>query len=349
MTELFLPSPSQGVWHIGPIPIRAYALCVLGGIVIAWFLVRRRWRALGGDVERLENLLLVTVVCGILGARLYYVLIEWDRFFGPGQTWYHIFYLWQGGLGIWGGVAVGALAAFLMARRQGLSFAVLADCFAPALPLAQAVGRFGNYFNQELYGRPTDLPWGLEIDPAHRVSGYTGVATFHPTFLYESLWDVALAVVLLLVVERRLHWGRGKLLASYVVGYALGRFVVESFRIDPVKVIGPLRINAWVTLALGLAGLAALLWLLRHRPGPNPPDAASTGPRTGKRAFSETVTTDQSEAGRADSAGGADQVAPEADQVASEMDQVVSEIDQVVSEADRAVSEDGAGQVPADG
>jgi len=278
---LFIPSPPQNVWHLGPVPIRAYALCVLAGIVVAWLVARRRWRRLGGDVEKLENLLLVTVVCGVVGARLYYVLIEWGRFFGPGGVWYHIFFVWQGGLGIWGGLSVGALTVGLMARHYRFRLAVLLDCIAPGLPLAQALGRFGNYFNQELYGRPTTLPWGLEIDPAHRVAGYVGQATFHPTFLYESAWNVVLAAVLLLVVERRLAWGRGKLFATYVVGYALGRFTVESFRIDPVKVFGPLRINAWVTLVLGLCGLGLLLWLVKRRPGPNRPgDAAALEPRS---------------------------------------------------------------------
>ncbi|MDR0990888.1 MAG: prolipoprotein diacylglyceryl transferase, partial [Propionibacteriaceae bacterium] len=201
MIPLFIPSPAQAVWHLGPVPIRAYALCVLAGIILAWFIVRYRWRRLGGNVEKLENLLLVTAVSGIVGARLYYILIEWPRYFGPDGVWYQAFFIWQGGLGIWGGVVGGGLAAFLMARHYRFNFPALADCFAVALPLAQAIGRFGNYFNQELYGRPTDLPWGLLIDPAHRVAGYYNDATFHPTFLYEALWNIALAAFLLFVVE----------------------------------------------------------------------------------------------------------------------------------------------------
>ncbi|MDR1450475.1 MAG: prolipoprotein diacylglyceryl transferase [Propionibacteriaceae bacterium] len=275
MDPLFLPSPSQGVWHLGPVPIRAYALCVLAGVVAAWFATRTRWRARGGDTEKLENLLLVTIIAGICGARLYFVLIEWPRFFGPDGTWFHVFYIWEGGLGIWGGVSVGALAAFLMARFYRFRFSVLADCIAPALPLAQAVGRLGNWWNQELYGRPTTLPWGIEIDPAHRVAGYGAYETFHPTFLYEMVWDLATAAFLLFVGERRLKLGRGKLFAAYVVCYAAGRFVVESFRIDPVHVYGSLRVNAWVTLVFGLAGLAALIWFVVKRPGGNGPAAAA--------------------------------------------------------------------------
>ncbi|MDR1512628.1 MAG: prolipoprotein diacylglyceryl transferase [Propionibacteriaceae bacterium] len=284
LPPLFIPSPSQGVWHIGLVPIRAYALCVLAGILVAWLITKRRWVRLGGDGEKMETLLLVTVVCGILGARLYYVLIEWGRFFGPQGTWYHAFFVWQGGLGIWGGLAVGTLTALLMARLYGFNASVLLDCFAPALPLAQALGRFGNYFNQELYGAPTTLPWGLEIDPVHRVAGYGQYATFHPTFLYEALWDLALAAFLLFFVERKLKWGRGKLMATYVVGYAVGRFLVESLRIDPVKVIGPFRVNAWVTLVLGLIALVGLIVLLKTRPGANEPGSAGDLPVAARAA-----------------------------------------------------------------
>jgi prolipoprotein diacylglyceryl transferase len=268
---LSIPSPSQSVWHLGPLPLRAYAFCVLGGIILAWFVSRRRWTKLGGDADQFENLLLVTIICGILGARLYYIVIEWRQFFGPGATWYHIFYVWQGGLGIMGGLVVGAVVAWVMSRRYGFRLPVVLDCIAPAIPFAQAIGRFGNYFNQELYGRPTDLPWGLEIDLAHRVAGYEGYATFHPTFLYEALWNVALGLVLWLVVEKRLHWGKGKLFATYLVGYAVGRLLVESCRIDPVDSIGPLRVNSWSAIGLGVAGLVWLVYLLLRRPGPNLP------------------------------------------------------------------------------
>jgi prolipoprotein diacylglyceryl transferase len=276
VTPLFIPSPEQGVWHLGPVPIRAYALCVIAGMALAWFTTRARWRARGGDVEHLEVVMFAAIAAGLVGARLYYVLIEWPRFFGPGGVWYHVFYVWQGGLGIWGGITVGVLTAFVAARRLKLDFAVLADCAAPALPLAQAVGRFGNWWNQELYGRPTTLPWALEIDPRHRVAGYQAYATFHPTFLYEVLWNLAVAAVLVFVGERRFKLGRGKLFAAYIVCYAAGRLTVESFRIDPVSVYGGWRINSWVTLGLGLAGLAALLWLWRRRPGSNGPDAAAS-------------------------------------------------------------------------
>jgi prolipoprotein diacylglyceryl transferase len=276
VTPLFIPSPAVSVWHLGPIPIRAYALCILAGIALAWYLIRRRWARLAGDTEKLENVLLGTVVCGIIGARLYYVLVEYpELFFGRRGTWYHMFYVWQGGLGIWGGLAVGALAAYLLCRHYNFRFSVLADCLAPAVPLAQALGRVGNYFNQELYGLPTDLPWGLEIDAAHRVAGYASFATFHPTFLYEALFNIALAAFLVVVVERRWQWGRGKLFATWIVGYAIGRFCLEFVRIDPAKEFLGLRIHAWASLVLGLAALIVLLRLRVTRPGPNYPDAAA--------------------------------------------------------------------------
>jgi prolipoprotein diacylglyceryl transferase len=208
---------------------------------------------------------LITVISGIIGARIYFVAIEWRRFFGPGGTWYHIFYLWQGGLGIWGGVTCGALAVFLVARHYKFNFLVLADCIAPGLALAQGVGRLGNYWNQELYGRPTDLPWGLEIAPANRVPGFETFATFHPTFLYEMVWNLALGASLLLVSRRR-RLGPGRLFTSYVLFYAIGRSLVESFRIDPVEVIHGWRINSLVTLVGGVVGLLWLIWLVKWGP-----------------------------------------------------------------------------------
>jgi prolipoprotein diacylglyceryl transferase len=272
-----IPSPPQGVWQLGPLPIRAYAICVLAGIMVACWGVWRRWRALGGDTQQLENLLLVTVVAGLIGARLYFIVIEWPRYFGPDGVWYHAFFVWQGGLGIMGGVGLGALAAGLMCRRYRFDFLVLADCVALMLPIAQGIGRLGNWWNQELYGRPTDLPWGLAIDPAHRVPGYQEYATFHPTFLYEMIWDFALAG-LLWALSRSRRWGRGKLFATYLIGYALGRSVVESFRIDPVEVVAGLRVNSWAALAVGLIGLVWLIWLIRRRPGGDGPGSAATRP-----------------------------------------------------------------------
>ncbi|MDR2896313.1 MAG: prolipoprotein diacylglyceryl transferase [Propionibacteriaceae bacterium] len=267
---LFLPSPAHGVFYLGPLPIRAYALSIICGIIVAIFLARRRWRSWGGNVDQLENLLIISVLVGIVGARVYWVVIEWHRYFGAGHSepWYHIFYIWEGGLGIWGGIAFGFITGGLLCRRYHINFWRLADCVAPAFLLAQAIGRMGNWWNQELYGYPSTLPWALEIDQAHRLPGYAQFATYHPTFLYEMIWDL-MGVGLLLFVERRCKFGRGKLFALYIVTYATGRFLVELLRIDPVSVYGGLRVNSWATLLGMLVGLCLLIWRIRFRPGAN--------------------------------------------------------------------------------
>jgi len=264
----FLPSPGQGVWYLGPIPLRGYALSILTGIVVAFFIGRRRWKKWGEDPAQLENIALVAIVAGIIGARIYWVIIEWQRYFGEGGTWYHVFYIWEGGLGIWGAITVGFLTGWLMCRHYKVPFLRLADAVAPAFLIAQGIGRLGNWWNQELYGVPSTLPWALEIDPAHRVPGYELYSTFHPTFLYEMLWNFAGAAIILLV-ERRFRLGRGKVFALYIFTYATGRFLVELLRIDPVEVILGLRVNSWATLVGGLFGLGLFIWLVKFRPGPN--------------------------------------------------------------------------------
>ena len=287
---LFLPSPSQGTWFLGPVPIRGYSISILIGIVVAVWLARRRWKALGENTNQFENIGLVSIIIGIIGARLYWVAIEWGQFFGPTGTWYHIFYVWRGGLGIWGAIVCGFASAWLMCRHYKIPFLRLADCVAPAFLLAQGIGRLGNWWNQELYGQPTTLPWGLEIDLAHRVAGYEQYATFHPTFLYEMLWNFA-GVALLLVLERRFRLGRGKLFALYISFYAIGRFLIEFLRIDPVNVVAGLRVNSWPTAVGGVFGLVLLVWLIRRRPGPNEkiePDPDQTSPESPADSDSET-------------------------------------------------------------
>ncbi|MBI4901566.1 MAG: prolipoprotein diacylglyceryl transferase [Actinobacteria bacterium] len=269
MTPLFIPSPPVGVWYVGPVPIRAYALSIITGIILAWWLSGRRWRARGGTQETLDGILVWTVLAGIIGARIYHVATDPELYFGPGRTWYRMFYIWEGGLGIWGAVAGGALVAWWRCRRAHVSFAALADVIAPGLLIAQAVGRIGNYFNQELYGRPTTLPWGLEIDMAHRMSGYEQYATYHPTFLYELVWCLAGAGILLLV-ERWFHLGRGKLFAAYIIWYTAGRFWVEGLRIDTANTFGGLRLNSYTSLVVFVAGVVLLVVLLVTRPGPSP-------------------------------------------------------------------------------
>ncbi|MDR2974629.1 MAG: prolipoprotein diacylglyceryl transferase [Propionibacteriaceae bacterium] len=267
---LFLPSPAHGVYYLGPVPIRGYALSILLGIIVAVVIARHRWKKWGEEVDKLENLLLISIIMGIIGARVYWVVIEWHRYFGANHTepWYHMFYVWEGGLGIWGGILFGFGTGWLLCRRYDIPFLRLADCVAPAFIIAQGFGRLGNWWNQELYGYPTTLPWALEIDPAHRVAGYEQYATFHPTFLYEMLWDFA-GFGLLLLLEKKLKLGRGKLFASYIIIYATGRFLVELLRIDPVDSYFGLRVNSWATLLGLLFGVGLLIWLSLNRPGPN--------------------------------------------------------------------------------
>lgn len=258
-----LPSPSQGVWHLGPIPIRAYALCIIAGIAVAIWLTRRRWAARGGDPDDVVDVALWAIPFGVVGGRLYHVLTDPELYFAPGRDPMRAFYVWEGGLGIWGAVALGALGAWIGCRRRGIDFLEFGDALAPGLVLAQAIGRWGNYFNQELYGGPTTLPWALRIDPAHRPADSPDVALYHPTFLYESLWNVAVAV-LLLWVDRRFTVPRGKLFALYVAAYTLGRGAIEGLRIDHANHFLGLRLNEWTSAIVFLAAVGVLLWRRRR-------------------------------------------------------------------------------------
>lgn len=263
---LFIPSPGTSVWYAGPFPLRAYALCIIAGIVVATVIARQRWHARGGSTETLEAVLVVAIPCGIVGARIYHVVTDYQLYFGPGRHPLDALKIWNGGLGIWGAVAGGAAGAYVVARRRGVTFPALLDAVAPALVIAQAIGRLGNWFNQELFGRPTSLPWGLEIWPAYRPAGYAEFATFHPTFLYELLWNLAVAGVLI-VLDRRFRLGHGKVFALYVALYSAGRFWIEALRIDTVNTIGGFRLNNYTALIAFVVALAALVWLVRNRPG----------------------------------------------------------------------------------
>jgi prolipoprotein diacylglyceryl transferase len=271
MTLLSIPSPSNGVWHLGPVPVRGYALCIVLGIVVAVWLSERRWVARGGKAGEIQDVALWAVPFGIVGARLYHVATDHDLYFGSGRSAWNILYVWHGGLGIWGGIAGGALGAYIAARRRGILMRPLMDVVAPTLLVAQAIGRWGNWFNEELYGRPTDLPWGLEIDQAHRVPGYESFATFHPTFLYECVWNLA-GFAVIIWLERRFRIGYGRVMALYVMIYTAGRFWIEQLRIDTVElhdVLG-MRFNVWTSVVLFLAALAYFVWSLRRHPGREP-------------------------------------------------------------------------------
>lgn len=264
---LFIPSPPISYFQIGPLTVHIYALCLITGIIVAWTMGVRRWRARGGRTESFETVLLWAIPIGIVGARFYHVMTHLGDYFGPGINPWTAFAIWQGGIAIYGAVGFGALAAWVAARRQKIAFAALADSLAPAIAVGQAIGRFGNWFNQELYGWPTTLPWGLEIDPAHRVPGYEQYATFHPTFAYEAIWDLSTAGVLLWA-DRRFQLGRGKVFALYIALYGFGRTFTESMRLDySYDIFGPLRFNAAMAMLICLVGIVLLLWLLRHRPG----------------------------------------------------------------------------------
>ena len=263
---LSIPSPSTSIWYIGAFPLRAYALCIIAGIIVAMIIATRRWRARGGTADSMELMVVVGVPFGIVGARLYHVITDYQLYFGPGRQPLDALKIWQGGLGVWGAIAFGILGGYLVARRRKIAFPAVLDAIAPAILVAQAIGRLGNWFNQELFGRPTTLPWGVEIASDYRPAGYAQFATFHPTFLYEILWNLA-AAVLLVWLDRRFRLGHGKVFALYVMLYCAGRFWIEALRIDTVNEIGGFRLNNYTALIGFVVALVWLIWLIRNRPG----------------------------------------------------------------------------------
>jgi prolipoprotein diacylglyceryl transferase len=263
---LSIPSPTTSVWYIGAVPIRAYALCIIAGIIVAMIIATRRWQARGGTADSMELMVIVGVPFGIVGARLYHVITDYQLYFGPGRHPVNALKIWEGGLGIWGAIAFGLLGGYLVARRRRIAFPAVLDAIAPAFLVAQAIGRLGNYFNQELFGRPSTVPWALEIAPQYRPEGYGQFATFHPTFLYEMLWCLA-AAALLVWLDRRFRLGHGKVFALYVMLYTGGRFWIEALRIDTVNEIGGFRLNNYTALIGFIVALVWLIWLIRNRPG----------------------------------------------------------------------------------
>jgi prolipoprotein diacylglyceryl transferase len=254
-----IPSPSDGVVDIG-IPLHIYGVLLAIGVIVASMIAERRWKRWGHDPHDFQNIVVIVVICGVIGARLYHVATDYEKFEGD---WLRVLEIWRGGLSIWGVVIGGMLGVIVMCRIKRYDTFGLMDAIVPGLLVAQAVGRFGNWFNQELFGEPTTLPWGLEIDPANRPPGFERSETFHPTFLYESLYCLALLAVLLRV-ERRVRLKRGQLGALYVMGYTAGRFWLEHLRIDDAKVVLGFRVNAWVSLAAFAAGGVWFWWLGRH-------------------------------------------------------------------------------------
>ncbi len=265
-----IPSPSQGVWQLGPLPVRGYALAIILGIVLAVWITDRRYVARGGRHGTVADVAVWAVPFGIVGGRIYHVITSWQPYFGAGGHPVDALKIWEGGLGIWGAVALGGVGAWIGCRRQGLRLPPFADALAPGLLVAQATGRFGNWFNQELFGRPTTLPWGLRIDPAHRPPGYGQYATFHPTFLYESLWCLGAAVVIVWA-DRRFRLGHGRAFMLYIALYTAGRFWIELLRIDDANHILGLRVNTWVSMLAFAGAVVAFVLSARLRPGRETP------------------------------------------------------------------------------
>ncbi|WP_280485127.1 prolipoprotein diacylglyceryl transferase [Nocardia farcinica] len=273
----YIPSPPQGVWHIGPIPLRAYALCIILGIVVAIWWGERRWQQRGGREGTVLDVAMFAVPFGLIGGRAYHVATDWRKYFGEGGNPVEALYIWQGGLGIWGAVFLGGIGAWIACRIYRIPLPAFGDAIAPPILLAQAIGRLGNWFNQELYGRETTLPWGLEIyprfdaagdpDPMNGISNGVVEKIVHPTFLYELLWNV-LVVIALVQLDKRFRIGHGRLFALYVAGYSFGRFFVELMRDDEATLVAGIRINNFTSALVFLAAIAYFVFATKGREAP---------------------------------------------------------------------------------
>ena len=269
-----IPSPPQGVWHIGWLPVRAYALCIITGILLAMWVGTRRYRARGGDPDVIWDAAIVAIPMGIVGGRLYHVLTDHEKYFGPGKDPLQALNITAGGLGIWGAVALGAASVWLLLRWKKIAVGPVADALAPGIVLAQAVGRLGNWFNQELYGAETAVPWALDIyyrvDEQGAFAPLTGrstgevIASVHPTFLYELVWNL-LVFAFLLWADKHFRLGHGRVFWLYVAGYTMGRFAIELMRTDAATLILGLRVNTWVSGLLFVVSLGIFFLLPRGR------------------------------------------------------------------------------------
>jgi len=258
----FIPAPPDAIASvsIGPFTIHAYAICILIGIFFAIWYTTRRWVERGGNSEVVGSVAFWAVPFGIIGGRIYHLITSPQAYFGAGGDPLQAFAIWNGGLGIWGAVAFGALGAYIGCRRNNVSFVTFMDSAAPGVLIAQAIGRLGNYFNQELFGGPTELPWGLEVDPRFRPEGYEQYATFHPTFLYELVWCLV-GAWLIVYLDKRLDLRGGRVFWLYVVVYTSGRLWIETVRIDDANHIGIFRVNTLVSLVVLAASTIIFFWL----------------------------------------------------------------------------------------
>ena len=363
----YLPSPSQGVWHLGPVPIRAYALCIIVGIIAALVLGDRRWEARGGERGVVYDLALWAVPFGLIGGRLYHVMTDWQKYFGAdGAGFLAALRIWDGGLGIWGAVALGGVGAWIACRRRGIPLPAFGDAIAPGIILAQAIGRLGNYFNQELYGRATDLPWGLTIydrlDPTGVVSPHSldGVSTgqvfaiVHPTFLYELLWNL-LIFGLLLWADRRFQLGHGRLFALYVAGYCVGRFWVELMRSDAATLIAGIRVNSFTSTFVFIGAVIYVMAATKGREAPESlrgkPTDESLVDEIGEGMVAVAATSgvvaaakvagdeDRAAATTATTAGGAAESAVEPDDHHT-LSEAAAENEDIIDQVENAPSED---------
>ncbi|MEV5736850.1 prolipoprotein diacylglyceryl transferase [Streptomyces sp. NPDC052292] len=311
MELAYIPSPSRGVLYLGPIPLRGYAFCIIIGVFIAVWLGNKRWVARGGRSGTVADIAVWAVPFGLVGGRLYHVITDYELYFSEGRDWVDAFKVWEGGLGIWGAIALGALGAWIGARRRGIPMPAYADAVAPGIALAQAMGRWGNWFNQELYGRETHVPWALHITSSEggRVPGY-----YHPTFLYESLWCIGVAL-LVIWADRRFKMGHGRAFALYVAAYCVGRAWIEYMRVDDAHHILGLRLNDWTALIVFLLAVAYIVVSARKRPGreavvePGAPGAgtaateAEAGDEDGNAAVGRTADEAGGEPGDGDGTG----------------------------------------------
>ncbi|MEU5775696.1 prolipoprotein diacylglyceryl transferase [Streptomyces venezuelae] len=263
MDLAFIPSPSRGVVELGPIPLRGYAFCIIIGVFVAVWLGNKRWIARGGRSGTVADIAVWAVPFGLVGGRLYHVITDYQLYFSDGRDWVDAFKIWEGGLGIWGAIALGAVGAWIGCRRRGIPLPAWADALAPGIALAQAIGRWGNWFNQELYGKATDVPWALKITSAEdgRVPG-----TYHPTFLYESLWCIGVAA-LVIWADRRFKLGHGRAFALYVAAYCAGRGWIEYMRVDDAHHVLGLRLNVWTAIVVFLLAVAYLVVSAKKHPG----------------------------------------------------------------------------------